>query len=118
MSFIAIYVDNEFSQIRTTLEWQFKLSTLGELRQFLGIHIEKVKGHYHLNQRSYIEKLLGRFGCEETKPSMIPLDPGYVKQKEETNLPTNTSYRLLVVRRGQLPAGHLHRNFAVVQESF
>ncbi|XP_052567546.1 uncharacterized protein LOC120428490, partial [Culex pipiens pallens] len=60
MSFIAIYVDNEFSQIRTTLEWQFKLSTLGELRQFLGIHIEKVKGHYHLNQRSYIEKLLGR----------------------------------------------------------
>ncbi|XP_062712172.1 uncharacterized protein LOC134289748 [Aedes albopictus] len=105
MCFIVIYVDDmvvfchseqEFEEIRVKLGQHFKLYSLGDLRQFLGIHIEKVDGHYTMCQESYIEKLLGRFGHGDAKSSKVPLDPGYIKQKEETALPTNTSYRSLV----------------------
>lgn len=79
--------EDEFNEIRTLLEKQFKLSSLGDLRHFLGIHVENINGHYTLDQRSYIEKLLTRFGFEDAKPSKVPLDPAYVKQKEEIQLP-------------------------------
>lgn len=103
--FIVVYVDDmvifcnseeEFNEIRTLLEKHFKLSSLGDLRQFLGIRVDKVNGHYTMDQKGYIEKLVRRFGFEDAKPSKVPLDPAYVKQKEETLLPTNDSYRSLV----------------------
>lgn len=104
-SFILIYVDDmvvcchskrEFEAVQKMLAKQFKYSNLGELRYFLGIHVEKQDGHYTLNQESYINKIVKRFGHEQAKPSKIPLDPAYVKQKEEEELPNNESYRSLV----------------------
>lgn len=64
MCFIVIYVDDmvvfchseqEFEEIRAKLGQHFKLYSLGDLRQFLGIHIEKVDGHYTMCQDSYIK---------------------------------------------------------------
>lgn len=104
-SFILVYVDDmvvcchsnqEFETITKALAKQFKFSSLGDLQFFLGIRIEKQDGHYALNQAGYIDKIVERFGHEHAKPSKIPLDPAYVKQKEEEVLPTNESYRSLV----------------------
>lgn len=105
LSFILIYVDDivvfchsegEFQEICGVLQKHFKLSSLGELRQFLGIHVEKIGDHYTLCQKNYIEKLVSRFGHDDAKTSKIPIDPAYVKQKEEEELPNNTSYCSLV----------------------
>ena len=104
-SYILIYVDDmlvvcnseeEFEEIRRQLQNHFKLSCLGDLKQFLGIRVEKAEDHYTLDQATYIDRLVRRFGHDEAKPSKVPMDPAYLKQKEECELPTNTSYRSLV----------------------
>lgn len=88
-NYILIYVDDmvvschskrKFEAIAKALAKQFKFSSLGETRTFLGILIEKQDGHYTLNQAGYIRKIVERFGNENVKSSKIPLDPAYVKQ--------------------------------------
>lgn len=107
-TYILIYVDDmlivcrteeEFDAIHQALRQHFNVTALGEVRHFLGIEIERDDNGFLLNQERYITKLAERFGLENAKPAKIPLDPGYLQQKEEEKelrLPNNTHYLSLI----------------------
>lgn len=91
--YILIYVDDmivavhllaDFMEILKVLKANFKITELGELHYFLGIQVQKLDGMYALNQRSYINKVLEKFNMIDCKVSKIPMDVGYVSQKEES----------------------------------
>lgn len=76
---------------------KFQLTALGDVKRFLGIQITKTAEGYCLNQQVYINQMVANYGLEDAKGSRIPLDPGYMQQKEETErLPTNDKYQSLV----------------------
>ncbi|CAK9820234.1 Copia protein [Anthophora plagiata] len=77
---------------------QFHLTDLGLLKHYLSIEIEKDKdGFYRMKQTKYIQKLLNRFGLEYAKGSNIPLDLGYVKNREGSPpMPKNEKYQQLI----------------------
>lgn len=104
--FILLYVDDmlivcgsqeEYEAILQSLP--FNIMPLGDVRQYLGIQVERSSdGRFSLNQQCYIQRLASRFGLDMAKPSLIPMDPGYLQAKEEeTNkLPNNVSFSSLV----------------------
>lgn len=106
--FILLYVDDmlivcetesEYEAILRALSEQFNIVPLGDVRQYLGIQVERSSdGNFSLNQRCYIQRLGSRFGLDMAKPSLIPMDPGYLQAKEEeiSKLPNNVSYSSLV----------------------
>lgn len=105
-SYILIYVDDlivasptedEIRRVEKVLQKNFKIKSLGELKCFLGQEIIKCPdGSYFLSQKSYIEKLLKRFEMENCKPSIYPLEPGYLKMNSSAKLPDNEKYRSLI----------------------
>lgn len=105
-SFILLYVDDmlvacsnqeEYEEISTLLGREFNLTELGEVHSYLGIEIKKRGNNYYLNQTAYIRQLAERFGMQEAKCSRIPMDPGYIQQKEEGDrLPNNEMYQSLI----------------------
>lgn len=107
-TYVLLYVDDmlvvcrteeEFKAIHQALRQHFNVTALGDVKHFLGIEIERDGNGFQLNQERYILKLAERFGLENAKPSKIPLDPGYLQQKEEEHelrLPNNTQYLSLI----------------------
>lgn len=107
MSFIAVYVDDliivcksekEHEAIFKNLNSHFKVTSLGDITHFLGIHVIRSQDGVSLNQKAYIQKLLTRFGLQDAKSSKIPLDPGYIQSKEEETerLPNNHQFASLI----------------------
>jgi hypothetical protein len=105
--FILLYVDDliiaynneeDFETILRKLKENFQLEDLGKVKMFLGIQVFLEEGHFHLCQKNYIEKLIERFGQQDSKKSKIPLDPGYLQQKEEDSklLPDNAEFQSLI----------------------
>ncbi|XP_055632911.1 uncharacterized protein LOC129773335 [Toxorhynchites rutilus septentrionalis] len=104
--FIHLYVDDmlivceseaEYEAILGALSKQFNTTPLGDVRQYLGIQVDRTSdGRCLLSQQCYIEKLASRFGLEKAKPSSIPMEPGYLQAKEENKLPNNDSFSSLV----------------------
>lgn len=107
-TYVLIYVDDmlvvckteeEFNGIHQALRQHFDVTSLGDVRHFLGIEIERDGNGFVLNQGRYILKLAERFGLENAKPTKVPLDPGYLQQKEEEKehrLPNNAQYLSLI----------------------
>lgn len=104
--YLAVYVDDivfacrteeEYQQIIRNLNKYFTVTSLGDIRNFLGVEVRRTDEGIKLNQARYIRKLLSRFGMEDAKPSKFPLDPGHLQTKEESvKLPNNTQYASLV----------------------
>ncbi|KXJ69040.1 hypothetical protein RP20_CCG000421 [Aedes albopictus] len=56
-----------------------------------------LNGAYCLDQKAYIDKLVEQFGLADAKVSRIPMDVGYLQQKEELeSLPNNDKFQSLV----------------------
>lgn len=102
--YIIVYVDDliiaskaekQISRIREKLETEFEVSDLGDLKFYLGINIVRDANKiFSIHQKTYICKILERFGLQDAKISNIPLDPGYEKRKEENScLTNNLKYR-------------------------
>ena len=106
-AYILIYVDDmvivtqteeEFNSIFESLQRNFTVTNLGDIRHFLGMEVERSDAGFKLNQATYIRKLVQRFNLQQAKPSKVPLDPGYLQQKEEEckPLPNNQDYLSLI----------------------
>jgi hypothetical protein len=89
--YICIHVDDLIvASTTTTLYRTFEeqmneilvMKDLGDVKQYLGLQIERDEnGVFLLHQTNYINKKLREFGLSDSKPSKIPLDPGYQKQQ-------------------------------------
>lgn len=105
-AYLAVYVDDfvavchteaEYQEIIDALNRSFQITSLGNMKHFLGIQVTRSSEGVALNQKAYIQKLLTRFGMDEAKQSKIPLDPGHLLPKEEEPvLPTNNQYASLI----------------------
>ena len=105
--FLIIYVDDfliaaknikKIDQTAEFLRGHFQLTDLGALRHYLGIEIRRDSvGFFCLKQTKYIEKILCRFNLQDAKISTTPLDPGYVKVRDDKSLmPNNETYQQLI----------------------
>lgn len=108
--YVLVYVDDLIvasederiiTELERSLESNFEVSSLGDVRFYLGIEVNRDQtGDFHINQRKYIEEVVNSVGLQDAKVSAIPLDVGYGKTEEEDDLlPNNQQYQKVV---GQL----------------
>jgi hypothetical protein len=102
--FILLYVDDlliaskketKINEIIKTLEQNFEIKNLGDVKYYLGIGIQRNQnGHFELNQTNKIVELLERFHKKDFVPSSIPMDTSYLKEDDNSDLmEDNSRYR-------------------------
>lgn len=64
----------EIQCVQYMLKRHFKLTSLGDLKYFLGLEIAKSAKGIHLCQRKYTLQLLHYIGFAAVKPALIPVD--------------------------------------------
>ena len=66
---IASQSEQEIQQLKLRLKSEFEMKELGEANKFLGIEISRSKQQrkIYLSQKSYLEKLISRFGKANAK---------------------------------------------------
>ena len=106
--YLIIYVDDiliaakseeKINEVANFLMEQFNLVDLGNLKHYLGIEVSRNKdGFYCIKQNNYIDKIINRFGLQDAKISKIPLDPGYLKIKNNHTeiMRENEKYQQLI----------------------
>jgi len=71
------------------------LKNMGDLKYYLGMQFERNEdGIFLMHQQKYINEKLCEFGLIDSRPSSIPVDPGYQKRCEvQVNLKNKDVYR-------------------------
>lgn len=104
LTYVLVYVDdiimaslNEetIEDVAKEIGKVVQINCLGDLNYYLGVQIHRdANGIFHINQKTYIEKLLIRFNMVDCKTSKIPMDPGYYKLDDSgEELEHNDVYR-------------------------
>lgn len=79
------------------LSSSFELKNLGDVKQYLGINVTKDnQGHFCIDQRNYIERIVAEIGLKDSKVSSYPIDQGYFKNIDSPSLPSNDQYRKII----------------------
>jgi hypothetical protein len=82
--YFLLYVDNmlittksmkEINILKTQLNKEFEMKDLSAEKKILDMEIrrEREKGTLYLSQKKYIEKIISRFGMENSKPMITPM---------------------------------------------
>ena len=83
--FILVYVDdlliigedlNIINGLKNKLLERFRMTDLGSVSHYLGMSVTRTRDSVGLDQKSYLEKVLLRFGMDTCKPASSPMDPG------------------------------------------
>lgn len=103
---LLVYVDDmllassneaEMERVYQGLAQEFEITSLGEIRHFLGLEVRREDGAYFVRLKQYIEKLLDKHGMDQAKTAKSPMDSGYLKSQETSKLlEDSTVYRSLV----------------------
>jgi hypothetical protein len=87
---IALYVDDIRDDVRNDATWlasfkaqlgaRFKIKDLGDLSQLFGMHITRDRSArtISLDQSKYLRDILAKYGMTDSKPSSLPMDPGFL----------------------------------------
>ena len=82
--YLLLYVDDmliaakdmfELNKLKSELSGEFEMKDLGAAKKILGMEIrrDKAAGKLYLTQKSFVEKVLERFGMKNAKPVSTPL---------------------------------------------
>lgn len=84
--------------VKASLAKQFEMTDMGEVRNFLGMKIDrdKKKKLMRISQRRYLESLLCRFQMEDCRPISTPMENRLRLAKGEESERTSQPYRELV----------------------
>lgn len=104
--YLLLYVDDiiiasnskiELNKLKEKLTKNFEMQDMGELKQFLGIHIRKTEDGMYLSQKDYIQSLLEKFRMQDCNGSKIPMNMNkmFYEKKENTDT-TNKPIRELI----------------------
>ncbi|HEV7736248.1 MAG TPA: reverse transcriptase domain-containing protein, partial [Chlamydiales bacterium] len=106
---VLVYVDDMAafaSVLRLILDFKnliaskYKYTDIGEIKQFLGLSIVRDRKNktISIDQRHYIQKILGRFGMTECKPTYSPMLTGHylLAAEEEQDTELRTKYQSFV----------------------
>jgi hypothetical protein len=94
MMFVALYVDDllllsnssaKLSMLKQDLAKKFEMKDMGEAHFILGIEIDRDRSTRTLclSQKSYVKKVLERYGMNDSKPIATPLDTGVKLSKAD-----------------------------------
>jgi hypothetical protein len=70
--FVTINSSDLLSKVKVALKENYKMTHLGELSWCLGIQVAQCQDSVRLTQRTYILKMLERFGVQDCKPCKTP----------------------------------------------
>ena len=90
--YLLLYVDDmlifdeEIQQLKKKLKAEFEMKELGEAKKILGIEITRSKQQrkIYLSQKSYLEKLLSRFGMANAKVVSVPFASHFKLSSEQS----------------------------------
>ena len=76
---------------------EFKISMLGELTFFLGLHVYQIDKRIFISQTNYIKDMLKRFNMEDSKPISTPMITGCKLSKDDESAEVDhTMYRSMI----------------------
>jgi hypothetical protein len=76
---------------------EFEMSLLGELSFFLGLQIRQSNQGIFISQTKYIREMLKRFGMEDCKPVITPMQTSCKLRKDDDSKSTNQrQYRSMI----------------------
>jgi hypothetical protein len=86
---IALYVDDIpaacndatwLASFKAQLGARFKVKDMGYLSQLLGMHITRDRSArtISLDQSKYLRDIIAKHGMTDSKPSSLPMDPGFL----------------------------------------
>lgn len=104
--YILLYVDDlliisnhlkMIDKVKNLFSSEFDMTDIGEVKTFLGIHIERDRsiGTLCMSQSRYLKGVLCKFGMENCKPVHTPMESGLCLQKGHISQP-NVPYRELI----------------------
>jgi hypothetical protein len=81
---LLLYVDDllltgddsiEIDRIKMELSKEFEMTNLGLAHNYLGVEIVHQDNGIFIHQKTYIQKLLKKFGLQNCNPTNLPMDP-------------------------------------------
>jgi hypothetical protein len=76
---------------------EFEMLLLGELSFFLGLQIRQSNQEIFISQTKYIREMLKRFGMEDCKPIITPMQTSCKLSKDDDSKSTNQrQYRSMI----------------------
>ncbi|GMY30966.1 Integrase catalytic domain-containing protein [Fagus crenata] len=86
---------NQEEEFSKTMQDEFEMSMMGELKFFLGLQIKQTEDGIFLNQSKYVIDLLKRFGLTNAKAYGTPMSPSTKLDKDEKGKPVDVKlYRV------------------------
>ena len=70
-------------QIKKELQTAFEMTDLGLLHYYLRVEVKQREGSIFISQAKYISRLLKKFGMEECKPTITPMEQNLKLSKFE-----------------------------------
>ncbi|MCE8502524.1 DDE-type integrase/transposase/recombinase, partial [Latilactobacillus sakei] len=103
--FLVLYVDdiliigNDFEMMTSVKQWlsqRFSMKDLGEASYILGIKLyrDRAKRMLGLSQSAYVDKILHRFGMQDSKRGLLPLSHGVSLSKDQSPKTSQESERM------------------------
>ena len=103
--YLLLYVDDmlivsndveAIKRLKQVLSSEFEMKDLGEAKRILGMDIvrDRTKGIIHLNQGSYVEKVLKRFNMFNAKPVSTPI-AGHFKLSSDQSPSSEEEYKFM-----------------------
>ena len=89
--------DDHITQVKTELHASFKMTDLGLLHYYLGVEVFQRPHHIFISQSKYAADVLQRFGMQDCKPVLTPMEQNLKLSKFEggEKVDSNT-YRQLI----------------------
>ena len=86
------------NDVKCALSNRFRMKDLGQLKWFLGIEFRFKENCTEMNQSSYLDKILKKFGMSDCNPKSVPCDCGSGKfnDSESSKLTDPKLYREIV----------------------
>ena len=75
---------------------EFEMSLLGELSFFLGLQIRQRNQVIFISQTKYIREMLKRFGMEDCKPVITPMQTNCKLRKDDSKSIDQRQYRSMI----------------------
>ena len=97
---VPVYVDDlliigpknssQIGKLKKVLNKRFEMTDLGPCNHYLGMAVTRDRANrtLHLSQKTYIEKVLARFGMQDCKASVTPMDVGVNLEAEHDHQAT------------------------------
>ena len=89
--------DDHIAQVKKELHAGFKMTDLGLLHYYLGVEVFQRPHHIFISQSKYAAEVLQRFGMQDCKPVLIPMEQNLkLSNFEGGEKVDSTTYRQLI----------------------